>query len=158
MQLVFLAGAPDTPEIAAEVETLIAELRATRTGVVWVPAMLPKPDVIQVLSHSTVFVCPSVYEPLGIVNLEAMACGTAVVASRVGGIPEVVDEGVTGLLVDFTPDDTMDFERRFAAAVDELAADPERARAMGEAGRARAVEDFGWDAVARQTVDLYKGL
>src|SRR6185503_5229380 len=90
VQLVFLAGAPDTPEIAAEVETLIAELRATRKGVVWVPAMLPKPDVIQVLSHSTVFVCPSVYEPMGIVNLEAMACETAVVATATGGIPEVV--------------------------------------------------------------------
>ena len=104
------------------------------------------------------FCCPSVYEPLGIVNLEAMACETAVVASAVGGIPEVVDDGTTGLLVDYTPDDPAGFERRFADAVNRLAADPDEARRMGLAGRARAVEQFGWDAVAAKTVELYESL
>jgi starch synthase len=111
-----------------------------------------------VLSHAAVFCCPSVYEPLGIVNLEAMACETAVVASRVGGIPEVVDDGVTGVLVDLDPGDPADFERRFAAAVDQVAGDPDRAAEMGRAGRRRAVEEFGWDAVAARTVELYRAL
>jgi len=158
VQLVLLAGAADTPELKAETDDAIATLRASREGVFVVSEMLAREDVRQVLTHALAFCCPSVYEPLGIVNLEAMACGTPVVASRVGGIPEVVDEGVTGLLVDYTPDDPGDFERRFAVAVNELAADPHRARAMGEAGRSRAVERFGWDAVARQTVDLYASL
>jgi starch synthase len=120
--------------------------------------MLPRADVRQVLTHALAFCCPSVYEPLGIVNLEAMACETPVVASRVGGIPEVVDEGRTGLLVDYTPDDPRGFEQRFAEAVNVLAADAERSRAMGVAGRVRAVEDFGWDAVAARTVELYDSL
>lgn len=120
--------------------------------------MLPREEVRQVLTHAAVFCCPSVYEPLGIVNLEAMACGTPVVASRVGGIPEVVDEGRTGLLVDLDAGDTDGFERRFAAAVEEVALDPSRAAAMGEAGRRRAVEQFGWDAVAARTVELYRSL
>jgi starch synthase len=164
VQLVFLAGAPDTPEIAAEVETLIAELRATRKGVVWVPAMLPKRDVIQVLSHSTVFVCPSVYEPMGIVNLEAMACETAVVATATGGIPEVVANGETGLLVPIeqasdgtgTPLSPDRFVADLAAAITELVTDPARAENMGRAGRRRAVELFAWHAIAERTMDVYR--
>jgi starch synthase len=164
VQLVFLAGAPDTPEIAAEVETLIDELRATRAGVVWVPAMLPKHEVIQVLTHSTVFVCPSIYEPMGIVNLEAMACETAVVATATGGIPEVVAHGETGLLVPIeqasdgsgTPVDPDRFVADLAAAVTELVGDPDRAATMGRAGRRRAVEHFAWAAIAGRTMDVYR--
>jgi starch synthase len=155
-QLVLCAGAPDTPEIAAEVRQLVDELTAVRPGVVWVREMLPRPDVVQLLSHATAFVCPSVYEPLGIVNLEAMACGTAVVASDVGGIPEVVDDGRTGLLVHHDPGDPVGFERDLAARVAELLGDPPRAAAMGEAGRARAVAEFGWDAIAERTLEVYR--
>jgi starch synthase len=158
IQLVFCAGSPDTPEIAAETELAIESLRAHRHGVTWIRDMLPRPDVIALLTAATVFACPSIYEPLGIVNLEAMACATAVVASAVGGIPEVVVDGVTGTLVPYSPDAPRDFEERFAAAVNALAADPARCRAMGEAGRARAVTDFGWDAIAARTVQLYQSL
>ena len=165
-QLVFLAGAPDTPEIAAEVETLIDELRSTRGGVVWVPAMLPKHEVIQVLTHSTVFVCPSVYEPMGIVNLEAMACETAVVATATGGIPEVVAHDETGLLVPIeqagdgtgTPLDPDRFVADLAAAITELVGDPTRAAAMGRAGRERAVAHFAWPAIAQRTMDVYRSV
>ncbi|WP_148571663.1 glycogen synthase [Nocardioides caldifontis] len=156
LQLVLLAGAADTPELKAETDAAVAQLRESRDGVFVVSEMLPREDVRQVLTHATVFCCPSVYEPLGIVNLEAMACETAVVASRVGGIPEVVVDGETGLLVDLDPADPEDFERRLAAAVDELVRDPERAARMGSAGRARAVERFGWDAVAERTVAVYE--
>ncbi|MFF3736629.1 glycogen synthase [Streptomyces sp. NPDC002566] len=163
-QVVLCAGAPDTPEIDREFRELFEELSRSRDGVHWIPRMLPRPDVIQLLTHAAVFVCPSVYEPLGIVNLEAMACGTPVVASRVGGIPEVVEDGVTGVLV---PPDGVDavhgaadggasFEAGLVAALDEVLGDPGRARRMGEAGRVRAVEQFGWDAVARRTVRLYE--
>jgi len=151
-QLVLCAGAPDTPEIAAETAALVAELQAARPGVIWVRDMLPRADVVQLLSHATVFVCPSVYEPLGIVNLEAMACGTAVVASAIGGIPEVVDDGATGLLVPY--DD--DFEQALAIRMAELLDDSARAEAMGRAGRARAIDKFGWDAIAAQTLQLYE--
>jgi starch synthase len=151
-QLVLCAGAADTPELRDEVTSLVSGLKASRTGVVWIPEMLPKHDVIQLLSHATVFACPSVYEPLGIVNLEAMACGTAVVASRVGGIPEVVDEDVTGLLV--PPDDPA----ALAAALNTMLRDPVRAAAMGRTGREHAVESFSWEAVAAQTADLYARL
>ena len=151
-QVVLCAGAPDTPEIDREFRELYEELSRVREGVHWIPQMLPRPDVIQLLTHAAVFVCPSVYEPLGIVNLEAMACGTPVVASRVGGIPEVVDDGKTGLLV---PVDD-DFEPALARALDSILGDPEGARRMGEAGRERAVGEFGWDAVARRTVRLYE--
>jgi alpha-maltose-1-phosphate synthase len=151
-QLVLCAGQPDTPELAAEVEGLVAGLRAARSGVIWIPEMLPKRAVIQLLSHATVFACPSLYEPLGIVNLEAMACGTAVVGSAVGGIPEVVSDGETGLLV--PPDDA----GALAAALNALVGDPGRAAAMGRAGRERAVAEFGWQAVAEQTVALYSKL
>jgi starch synthase len=157
-QLVLCAGAPDTPEIAAETEQLVADLQASRPGVVWVREMLPREDVVQLLSHATAFVCPSVYEPLGIVNLEAMACGTAVVASAVGGIPEVVVDGETGRLVPYDPDDPVAFEAGLAAALVEVLADPVRATAMGRAGRARAVEHFGWDAVARRTLEVYESV
>ncbi|MFJ4808902.1 glycogen synthase [Streptomyces longwoodensis] len=154
-QVVLCAGAPDTPEIDREFRELFEELGRARDGVHWIPRMLPRPEVIQLLTHATVFVCPSVYEPLGIVNLEAMACGTPVVASRVGGIPEVVEDGGTGLLVDL--DDAGEaFEAALARALDEVTGDPERARRMGEAGRERAVDEFGWDAVARRTVGLYE--
>ncbi|MFD6612543.1 glycogen synthase [Micromonospora chalcea] len=166
VQLVLLAGAPDTPEIAAEVEELAAELRATRSGVVWVAAMLPKHEVIQVLTHATIFVCPSVYEPMGIVNLEAMACETAVVATATGGIPEVVADGETGLLVPIeqagdgsgTPLDPKRFVADLAARMNELLADPERIAAFGAAGRRRAVERFSWDAIARQTIEVYRSV
>ena len=151
-QLVLLAGQPDTPELAAEVEGLVADLLAARSGVIWIPEMLPKRAVIQLLSHATVFACPSLYEPLGIVNLEAMACGTAVVASAVGGIPEVVSDGETGLLV--PPGDP----EALAAALNALLGDPARADAFGRAGRDRAVAEFGWQAVAAQTADLYAEL
>lgn len=151
-QVVLCAGAPDTPEIDREFRELYEDLSRVREGVHWIPQMLPRPEVIQLLTHAAVFVCPSVYEPLGIVNLEAMACGTAVVASRVGGIPEVVADGSTGVLVD--ADD--DFEAGLARALDAVLGDPAAARRMGEAGRERAVTEFGWDAVARRTVRLYE--
>ncbi|MBX9392477.1 glycogen synthase [Streptomyces sp. TRM72054] len=151
-QVVLCAGAPDTPEIDREFRDLYEELGRVRDGVHWIRRMLPRPDVIQLLTHAAVFVCPSVYEPLGIVNLEAMACGTPVVASQVGGIPEVVADGKTGLLVPM--DD--DFVRGLAGALDAVLADPEGARRMGEAGRERAVGEFGWDMVARRTARLYE--
>jgi starch synthase len=158
VQLVLLAGAADTPELKEETDGLIEELRATRDGVFVVSEMLPREEVRQVLTHALAFCCPSVYEPLGIVNLEAMACETAVVASRVGGIPEVVEDGDTGLLVDYTPEDPAGFEERFAAAVNRLATDPAEAARFGVAGRRRAVDEFGWDAVAQRTVELYRSL
>jgi starch synthase len=151
-QVVLCAGAPDTPEIDREFRELYQELSRVRAGVHWIPQMLPRPEVIQLLTHAAVFVCPSVYEPLGIVNLEAMACGTPVVASRVGGIPEVVADGETGVLVEV--DD--DFEAGLARALDSVIGDPATARRMGGAGRERAVDEFGWDAVARRTVRLYE--
>jgi alpha-maltose-1-phosphate synthase len=164
VQLVLLAGAPDTPEIAAEVEQLATDLRDRRGNVVWVQEMLPKAQVIQVLTHSTVFVCPSIYEPMGIVNLEAMACETAVVATATGGIPEVVVDGTTGLLVPIaqaadgtgTPLDPDRFVADLAAALAELLADPRRAAEMGRAGRQRAEDHFSWDAIAARTLDVYR--
>ena len=151
-QLVLCAGAADTPELGEEVSTLVAGLQESRSGVLWIPEMLPKTEVIQLLTHALAFVCPSVYEPLGIVNLEAMACSTAVVASRTGGIPEVVDDGVTGLLV--PPDDPASL----ADALNRLLRGPGRAQAMGLAGRERAVTEFSWDTVAAQTAALYREL
>jgi len=151
-QLVLCAGQADTPELQAEVSALADQLGATRSGVIWIPGMLAKAEVIQILSHASVFACPSLYEPLGIVNLEAMACGTAVVASAVGGIPEVVQDGRTGLLV------PADDDAALAAAINSLLADPARAAEFGACGRARAVEEFSWDAIAAQTAGLYANL
>jgi starch synthase len=158
IQLVLCAGAPDTPEIEAEVEAAVQRLAASRTGVIWIRDMLARPHVVELLTGSTVFICPSIYEPLGIVNLEAMACETAVVASAVGGIPEVVDDGVTGVLVPYRADAVAEFEAGLSAAVNELCRDPDRAAAMGRAGRQRAVRDFAWEAIARRTVDLYRSI
>ncbi len=158
LQLVLLAGAPDTPELARDTEAAVAELQATRTGVVWVREMLPVDKVIQVLTHALVFCCPSIYEPQGIVNLEAMACETAVVASDVGGIPEVVQHGRTGLIVPYREDDPTGFAAAFAAGVNELAADPDRAADMGRQGREVAVADFGWAAIARDTLKVYRSV
>jgi starch synthase len=158
VQLVLCAGAPDTPEIAAETAAAVEHLAGTRHGVVWIHDMLPRDELAQLLTHATAFVCPSVYEPLGIVNLEAMACETAVVASAVGGIPEVVADGLTGLLVPYHAVSTDEFEAGLADAVNALCADPSRAAAMGRAGRERAVHEFGWDAIAHRTVELYESL
>ncbi|GAA4602184.1 glycogen synthase [Actinoallomurus liliacearum] len=165
-QLVLCAGAPDTPEISAEVEALVDELRRERGGIVWITKMLPRPEVVQILSHATVFVCPSVYEPMGIVNLEAMACEAAVVATATGGIPEVVADGETGLLVPIeqaadgtgTPVDPDRFAADLAERVNALLADPERAASMGKAGRRRAIEHFSWSQIARRTHGLYASL
>jgi alpha-maltose-1-phosphate synthase len=164
-QLVLCAGAPDTPEIGAEVRAGVARLRAERGNVVWIEEMLPKRDVIQILSHATVFACPSIYEPLGIVNLEAMACETAVVASATGGIVEVVDDGSTGLLVPIElregtlePRDPEGFVRGLADGLNALVRDAERAGAMGRAGRERAVRHFAWPAIAEQTSEVYRRL
>ncbi|MEV4347035.1 glycogen synthase [Actinoplanes sp. NPDC049596] len=167
-QIVLLAGAPDTKEIAAEVEGLADELRAVRDdkGVIWVQEMLPKHEVVQVLTHATVFVCPSIYEPMGIVNLEAMACETAVVATATGGIPEVVKDGETGILVPIeqvedgtgTPIDPEQFIADLATAMTQVIEDPERAQQMGLAGRRRAVEHFSWSHIAEETLKVYRSV
>ncbi|AHC26837.2 glycosyl transferase family 1 [Mycolicibacterium neoaurum] len=158
IQLVLCAGAPDTPEIAAEVSAAVQELGAARSGVFWVREMLPVPKIREILSASAAFVCPSVYEPLGIVNLEAMACGTAVVASDVGGIPEVVADNSTGLLVHYDAADARGFEDGLARAVNALVADPERARRYGAAGRQRCIEEFSWAQIAEQTLRIYEAV
>ena len=168
VQLVLLAGSPDTPEIEAEVRSLVDDLRRARGDdrVRWEPAMLPRPDVVQVLTHASVFVCPSIYEPMGIVNLEAMACETAVVATATGGIPEVVVDGETGVLVPVeqvgdgsgTPVDPDRFVSDLSGAISGVLADPARASAMGEAGRRVAVERFAWPAIAQRTVEVYRSV
>ena len=158
IQLILCAGAPDTKEIAAETEGLVEKLKASRDGVFWIQEMMPPEKVREVYSLADVFVCPSIYEPLGIVNLEAMACETAVVASRAGGIPEVVVDGETGVLVDYDADDTAGFEAALAEAVNAVAGDAERAAALGAAGLTRAKTDFSWATIAQETVEIYKGL
>jgi starch synthase len=156
VQLVLCAGAPDTPEIAAEVSQGVAELAAARSGVFWVREMLPIGKIREILSAAAVFVCPSVYEPLGIVNLEAMACGTAVVASDVGGIPEVVDDGVTGSLVHYDAGDAAGYRSRIAQAVNAVVADRELAERYGRAGRQRCIAEFSWAQIAQQTLEIYQ--
>jgi alpha-maltose-1-phosphate synthase len=166
VQLVLCLGAADTPELAAETAQLIEELQRQRSGVIVVERMLPRNELVQVLSHATAFACPSIYEPLGIVNLEAMACGAAVVASATGGIPEVVKHGETGLLVPLeqvtdgtgTPLDPEKFVTDFAAALTEVVSDPERARAMGRAGRRRAEEHFSWESITETTLEVYRSV
>jgi starch synthase len=173
VQIVLCAGAPDTPEIEAEVVGLVEQLAASRTGVVWIREMLPRPDVIALLTAATVFACPSIYEPLGIVNLEAMACETAVVATATGGIPEVVVDpstgsgaAATGRLVPIeqatdgtgTPLQPDRYVADFAAALNEVLADPARAEAMGKAGRQRTIDSFSWAAIAERTMDIYRSV
>ena len=166
VQLVLCAGAPDTPQLLAEVEALIAGLRQTRAGLVWITEMLPRDEVIALLSAATVFACPSVYEPLGIVNLEAMACELAVVATATGGIPEVVVDGETGWLVPIeqvtdgsgAPVDPDRFVADLAGALNEAVSDPQRARRLGEAGRRRAVESFSWSSIGDQTLVVYESV
>ncbi|HVX08712.1 glycogen synthase [Humibacter sp.] len=166
VQLVLCAGAPDTAEIMAEVEALVRELQDSRDGVVWIDRMLPRNELSALLSAATVFVCPSIYEPLGIVNLEAMACGLPVVATATGGIPEVVEDGVTGRLVPIeqatdgtgTPLDPERFVSDLGAALAEALADPDRAHEQGRAGRLRAQTQFSWPAIADQTLALYRRL
>jgi starch synthase len=164
-QVVLCAGAPDTPEIAAELQNKVAEAREFNPRVLWIDKMLAKQEAIQLYSHATVFCCPSVYEPFGIINLEAMACKAAVVASATGGIKEVVVDGETGYLVPFDqdpvtsfPTDPDRFARDLAARLSELLADPEKCKRFGEAGRKRAEHKFSWTSIADQTIDLYQSL
>jgi starch synthase len=164
-QVVLCAGAPDTPEIAAEMREKIERVRAINPRVIWIEKMLSKPDAIQLYSNCSVFCCPSVYEPFGIINLEAMACEAPVVASATGGILEVVVDGVTGFLVPFDQDPVTSFplhpetfSRDLAKKVSALLADPEKARRFGEAGRKRVEEKFSWTAIADQTIELYREL
>jgi len=164
-QVVLCAGAPDTSDIAAEMRQKVAQAKATHPHVVWIEKMVTKPEVIQLYSHARVFCCPSVYEPFGIINLEAMACHAPVVASATGGILEVVVDGETGYLVPFAADSTTgfpsnpdQFARDLAAKISDLLADPEKCRKLGEAGRKRVEEKFAWSAIADQTIDLYQRL
>jgi alpha-maltose-1-phosphate synthase len=164
-QVVLCAGAPDTPEISAELQRKVTETRGFNPRVIWIDKMLSKQEAIQFYSHATVFCCPSVYEPFGIINLEAMACKAAVVASAVGGIKEVVVDGETGFLVPFDQDPITSFPlhpdrfaRDLAAALNNLLTDPAKCRRFGEAGRKRAEEKFSWTSIANQTIDLYQTL
>jgi glycogen synthase len=165
-QVVLCAGAPDTPEIAAEMEQAVAEVQARRPGVIWVREMVPREAVVQLYTHAAVFCCPSIYEPFGIINLEAMACGTPVVASAVGGIPEVVVDGETGYLVPleqqrespFEPVEPARFSHDLAVATNRLLADPALRERMGQAGRRRVEAQFTWSAIARRTAELYGSL
>jgi glycogen synthase len=165
-RVVLAAGQPDTPQIAAEMEAGVAAARADHPNLTWIPEMLDLATKVQLYSHAAVFCCPSVYEPFGIINLEAMACACPVVASRVGGIPEVVVDGETGILVPIelrtdepmAPVDPAAYERALANAINDLVADPARRTAMGEAGRRRAVDRFSWASIAAQTADLYRSL
>ncbi len=165
-QLVLCAGAPDTPELGEAMRSRVERLRAERGGVFWIEEMLPRPQVVQLLSHASVFVCPSVYEPFGLINVEAMACEVPVVASATGGIPEIVMDGSTGYLVPFeaggdafgSPRDPAAFARDLAARVNDLLRDPERARRFGRAGRQRVLDHFSWAGIAARTAELYRQL
>ncbi|MBK8175541.1 MAG: glycogen synthase [Rhodospirillales bacterium] len=166
VQVVLCAGESDTKELQAELEAMVDDLRQRRPGVIWIPGMLDRPSTIALYSHASVFCCPSIYEPFGIINLEAMACGTPVVGSGVGGIPEVVVDGETGFIVKVAlsdvpphdPDDPVAFSRGLADGINRLALDPALARQMGEAGRARVIDVYSWRSIAKQTLDLYKTL
>jgi len=155
--LVLAAGSPDEPQIGAEVESLVAELNAERGNIVWIKEMLAHEELVALLTDAQLFICPSVYEPLGIVNLEAMACETAVVATAIGGIPEVVSNNVTGLLVDYNQDSKI-FEENLALSLMKVLGDASLAKELGSAGRKRAIAEFGWDKVANQTIELYRSL
>lgn len=157
-QLVIVASSPDTPEIGAEVAALAERVRSERGNLIWIGEFIPREELIHLHSSATVFVCPSVYEPFGLVILEAMACETAVVASRVGGIPEIVVEGETGYLVDYNPENTEAVAGALAARIQAVMNDPALAATMGKAGRERAVREFGWPAIAARTVELYSAL
>jgi starch synthase len=166
VQLVLCAGSPDTPEILAEVKAGVAELQTQRSGVIWIDRLLSQPELSTVLTAATAFVCPSVYEPLGIVNLEAMACGVPVVGTATGGIPEVVADGVTGRLVPIeqaqdgtgTPVDSQRFVDDLARTLTEVLSDPEEAKRMGAAGRLRAETDFGWERISARTQEIYRAV
>jgi starch synthase len=155
---VIVASSPDTPEIDVEVAGLAERVRSERGNLVWIGRFIPLEDLIHLYTGAAVFVCPSVYEPFGLVNLEAMACETAVVASRVGGIPEIVVEGETGYLIDYDPEHLESFTTALAARVDELLSDAALAAQMGKAGRERVLRHFGWPAIAARTVELYDSL
>jgi starch synthase len=157
-QLVIVASSPDTPEIGAEVAALAERVRSERGNLIWIGRFISHEDLIHLHSGASVFVCPSIYEPFGLVNLEAMACETAVVASRVGGIPEIVVEGETGYLVDYDPDDNAAFTTALATRLEEVLSDAALAARMGKAGRERVLRHFGWPAIASQTVELYNSL
>jgi len=157
-QLVIAASSPDTPEIAAEVDELVGQVRVAGRDLVWIDHFISREDLIHLHSGATVFACPSIYEPFGLVILEAMACETAVVASKVGGIPEIVVDGETGFLVEYDPEHTDRFATGLATRIKQLLDDPNRAREMGETGRRRVIEKFGWPAIAATTADLYRSL
>ncbi len=157
-QVVLVASSPDTPEIAAEVDALAERVNNERGNLIWIDHFISREELIHLHTHATVFVCPSIYEPFGLVILEAMACETAVVASRVGGIPEIIVEGETGYLVDYAPDKVDSFTTHLAARIDELLVDTDLAARMGRAGRERVVRHFGWPAVASKTLKLYESL
>ena len=157
-QIVLAASSPDTPEIAAQVDALAERVHAERGNLVWIDRFISREDLIHLHTHATVFVCPSIYEPFGLVICEAMACETAVVASRVGGIPEIVVEGETGYLVDYDPKDATAYTSTLAQRIEQVLGDVELAARMGKAGRQRVIDRFGWPAVASQTVELYETL
>lgn len=164
LQIVLCAGESDTPELQEELEAMVQDLKSRRPGIIWIPEMMERKDVIALYSHASVFCCPSIYEPFGIINLEAMACGTPVVGSRVGGIPEVVADGETGLIVDVAlsdapphdPTDPQAFALGLAEAVNRLGTDPDLSRRMGAAGRQRVIDIYSWQSIAKQTLALYE--
>lgn len=160
IQIVLCASSPDTPEIATEIEELVGELKKMRgdQNIIWIQEQIHRSELIALLTHASVFTCPSIYEPLGIVNLEAMACETAVVASDVGGIPEVVADGETGVLVHYDQFDPESFEMNFAQAVNRVVTDSELAKSLGVAGRKRVIRDFDWDSIAASTIDVYRSV